>query len=70
MSLQCFSNNGDFFAFCSTDMRIKVWNTKTQQLKHDIPIPNHLHKECSSLTWVSSDTSIPVCVFIPVSLLV
>ncbi|XP_043502426.1 WD repeat-containing protein 43-like [Polistes fuscatus] len=48
-----FSQDGQYFAHCGIDGKLKIWETATNRLKQEY-IPNlHLNSPCSVLCWIS-----------------
>ncbi|XP_011493851.1 PREDICTED: WD repeat-containing protein 43, partial [Ceratosolen solmsi marchali] len=51
-----FSQDGQFFAFCGTDGKLRIWETATSRLKQEF-VPNlHLSSPCSVLGWITVST--------------
>lgn len=48
-----FSQDGQYYAFCGNDGKLKIWETASGRLKHEY-IPNrHLSSPCSVIGWIS-----------------
>ncbi|XP_014203464.1 WD repeat-containing protein 43 [Copidosoma floridanum] len=51
-----FSHDTQYLAFCSTDGKLKIWETSTNRLKQEF-VPNlHLSSPCSVLEWITVGT--------------
>ncbi|KAL2724285.1 WD repeat-containing protein 43-like [Vespula squamosa] len=51
-----FSQDGQYFAYCGSDGKLKIWETATSRLKQEY-VPNlHLYSPCSVLCWISVNT--------------
>ncbi|KAK2586858.1 hypothetical protein KPH14_009796 [Odynerus spinipes] len=51
-----FSQDGQYFAYCGNDGKLKIWETATSRLKQEY-VPNlHLQSPCSVLCWISVNT--------------
>ncbi|KAI4501476.1 hypothetical protein M0802_003353 [Mischocyttarus mexicanus] len=51
-----FSHDGQFFAYCGNDGKLKIWETAANRLKQEY-IPNlHLNSKCIALCWISVNT--------------
>ncbi|XP_070151555.1 WD repeat-containing protein 43 [Polyergus mexicanus] len=47
-----FSPNGQYYAYCGNDGKLKIWETANGRLKHEY-IPNqHLSSPCSVIEWI------------------
>ncbi|KAG7210283.1 hypothetical protein KM043_011827 [Ampulex compressa] len=48
-----FSQDGEYFAYCGNDGKLKIWETASGRLKHEY-VPNlHLSSPCSVVGWIS-----------------
>lgn len=54
-----FSSDGEYFAHCGNDGKLKIWDTGTGRLKQEYVSNSHLSSPCCVLAWlyVSSRTT-------------
>ncbi|XP_011695781.1 PREDICTED: WD repeat-containing protein 43 [Wasmannia auropunctata] len=48
-----FSQNGQYYAFCGNDGKLKIWETASGRLKHEYTPNRHLSSPCSVIEWIS-----------------
>ncbi|EZA60529.1 hypothetical protein DMN91_009590 [Ooceraea biroi] len=48
-----FSQNGQYYAFCGNDGKLKIYETASGRLKHEYTPNRHLSSPCSVITWIS-----------------
>jgi len=48
-----FSQNGEYYAFCGNDSKLKIWETASGRLKHEYTPNRHLSSPCSVIGWIS-----------------
>ncbi|KOC69160.1 WD repeat-containing protein 43 [Habropoda laboriosa] len=47
-----FSSDGEYFAYCGNDGKLKIWDTGTGRLKQEYVSNFHLSSPCCVLTWL------------------
>ncbi|XP_011642160.1 WD repeat-containing protein 43 [Pogonomyrmex barbatus] len=48
-----FSRDGQYYAFCGNDGKLKIWETASGRLKHEYTPNRHLSSPCSVIEWIS-----------------
>ncbi|XP_071449736.1 WD repeat-containing protein 43 [Hetaerina americana] len=48
-----FSKNGKYYACCTVDGKLKIWETSTNQLKQEFTPGQHLSDQFSCIAWIS-----------------
>lgn len=48
-----FSQDGQYYAFCGNDGKLKIWETASGRLKHEYTPNRHLSSPCSVIGWIS-----------------
>jgi len=54
-----FSQNGEYYAFCGNDSKLKIWETASGRLKHEYTPNWHLSSPCSVIGWISVSPQSP-----------
>lgn len=54
-----FSPDGQYWANCGTDGKLKIWETSTSRLKQEFTPNLHLSSPCSVLEWLIVDQQTP-----------
>ncbi|XP_076631945.1 WD repeat-containing protein 43 [Colletes latitarsis] len=57
VSCYAFSSDGDYFAHCGNDGKLKIWDTFTGRLKQEYVSNFHLSSPCCILAWLYVNTS-------------
>ncbi|KAG5309325.1 WDR43 protein, partial [Acromyrmex insinuator] len=47
-----FSQDGQYYAFCGNDGKLKIWETASGRLKHEYTPNRHLSSPCSVIGWI------------------
>ena len=47
-----FSQDGQYYAFCGNDGKLKIWETVSGRLKHEYTPNRHLSSPCSVIGWI------------------
>lgn len=53
MGSSAFSSDGQYYAFCGNDGKLKIWETASGRLKHEYTPNRHLSSPCSVIGWIS-----------------
>lgn len=48
-----FSPDGQYYAYCGNDGKLKIWEAANGRLKHEYTPNRHLSSPCSVLGWIS-----------------
>ncbi|XP_012527927.1 WD repeat-containing protein 43 [Monomorium pharaonis] len=48
-----FSQDGQYYAYCGNDGKLKIWETASGRLKHEYTSNRHLSSPCSVIGWIS-----------------
>ncbi|XP_039308534.1 WD repeat-containing protein 43 isoform X2 [Solenopsis invicta] len=54
-----FSQDGQYYAFCGNDGKLKIWETASGRLKHEYTPNRHLSSPCSVIGWISASSQSP-----------
>ncbi|KZC07222.1 PREDICTED: WD repeat-containing protein 43 [Dufourea novaeangliae] len=57
VSCSVFSSDGEYFAHCGIDGKLKIWDTSTGRLKQEYVSNFHLSSPCCVLTWLYVNSS-------------
>ncbi|XP_053975386.1 WD repeat-containing protein 43 isoform X1 [Hylaeus volcanicus] len=57
VSCYAFSSDGEYFAHCGNDGKLKIWDTFTGRLKQEYISNFHLSSPCSVLAWLYVNSS-------------
>lgn len=57
-----FSPDGQYWAHCSNDGKLKIWETSTSRLKQEFTPNLHLSSPCSVLEWLIVGQQAPTTV--------
>ncbi|XP_024890488.1 WD repeat-containing protein 43 [Temnothorax curvispinosus] len=49
-----FSQDGQYYAVCGNDGKLKIWETASGRLKHEYTPNRHLSSPCSVIGWISA----------------
>lgn len=54
-----FSQDGQYYAYCGNDGKLKIWETASGRLKHEYTPNRHLSSPCSVIGWISVSPQSP-----------